>query len=191
MIGHLKGTVSFTGAGYALIDVSGVGYKVRVSQSTLATLRHETGVSLFTHLAVRENALDLYGFPARAELEFFELLIGVSGIGPKTAIAIMGLASTDTLKRAIAGGDATYLTKVSGIGKKNAEKIIVELKDKMGGSDAAARILIGADAEALEALEALGYSIRDAREAVAKTKGETAQEKIKESLRALGGKGTV
>lgn len=186
MIGSLKGTVSFMGAGYALIDVMGVGYKIFVSQSTLATLRHENEVSLFTHLAVRENALDLYGFPARAELEFFEMLISVSGIGPKTAIAIMGLASTDTLKRAIAGGDATYLTKVSGIGKKNAEKIIVELKDKVGGSDAAAHLLVGADAEALEALEALGYSMRDARESVAKAKGETAQEKIRDALRTLG-----
>ncbi|MEK7139933.1 MAG: Holliday junction branch migration protein RuvA [Patescibacteria group bacterium] len=186
MIGHLKGTVSFTGTGYVLIDVRGVGYKVRVSQNTLATLHHETETSLFTHLAVRENALDLYGFSTRAELEFFEMLISVSGIGPKTALAILSLASADTLKRAIAGGDAAYLTKVSGIGKKNAGKIVVELKDKLGGADAAARILIGADAEALEALEALGYSMRDARESVAKAKGETAQEKIRDALRTLG-----
>jgi len=186
MIGHLKGSVSFIGAGYVLVDVGGVGYKVYAPQNMLTTLHQDTDVSLFTHLAVRENALDLFGFPTRAELQFFEMLLSVSGIGPKTAIAILGLASADTLKRAIAGGDATYLTKVSGIGKKNAEKIIVELKDKLGGSDASSRILMGADAEALEALEALGYSLRDARDAVAKTKGETAQEKIKESLRSLG-----
>lgn len=186
MIGHLKGTASLVGIGMVIIDVGGVGYKVHAPEGALMTMRQGGETELFTYLAVRENALDLYGFPTRSELEFFELLIGVSGIGPKTALAILSLASADTLKRAIAGGDATYLTKVSGIGRKNAEKIIVELRDKLGGASAGSAILVGADAEALEALEALGYSIRDAREAVAKTKGETAQEKIKESLRALG-----
>lgn len=191
MIGHLKGTASLVGIGMVIIDVGGVGYKVHAPEGALMAMRQGGEVELFTYLAVRENALDLYGFSTRSELEFFELLIGVSGIGPKTALAILSLASADTLKRAIAGGDATYLTKVSGIGRKNAGKIIVELRDKLGGANAGSAILVGADAEALEALEALGYSIRDAREAVAKTKGETAQEKIKESLRALGGKGTV
>lgn len=191
MIGHLKGVVSIVGIGHIVLDVGGVGYKIHASQGTLALFKQGDTALLFTHMAVRENALDLYGFLSRSELEFFEMVISVSGIGPKTAIAILGLAPVETLKRAIAGGDATHLTKVSGIGKKNAEKIIVELKDKLGGADAAARILIGADAEALEALEALGYSMRDARESIAKTSGVTAQEKIREALRALGGKGTV
>ena len=187
MIGQLKGTVSFTGAGYALIDVCGVGYKVRASQGTLAPLRPDTEVSLFTHLAVRENALDLYGFHTRAELEFFEMLISVSGVGPKTALAILSLAAADTLKRAIAGRDAVYLTKVSGIGRKTAEKIILELKDKLGGANGSAEILVGPDLEALEALEALGYSLRDARVAVMKARGNTSTEKIRDSLRQLGG----
>ncbi len=108
MIGYLRGMVTFMGAGYALVDVQGVGYKVYAPQSTLSSLRTDSEAALFTYLAVRENALDLYGFPTRAELEFFEMLISVSGIGPKTALAILGLAPTDTLKRAIAGGDATY-----------------------------------------------------------------------------------
>lgn len=188
MIGSLKGPVSFVGAGYALIDVAGVGYKVYVPAVTLSSLSTEKEASLFVYTAVRENAIDLYGFATRAELEFFEMLLSVSGIGPKSALAILGLAPTDTLKRAIASGDAVYLTKVSGIGRKTAEKIMIELKDKLGGAEAAAGILVGADAEALEALEALGYSVKDARDAVMKSPGTTAQEKIKESLRLLGTK---
>ena len=190
MIGSLKGVVSFVGAGYALIDVGGVGYKVRVPGASLSVFQSGAGVSVFTYLAVRENALDLYGFRSRAELEFFEMLLSVSGIGPKSALAILSLAPADTLKRAIAGGDATYLTKISGIGKKTAEKIVVELKDKLGGAQGAAGILVGADTEALEALEALGYSLRDAREAVGKAKGETAQEKIKSALSKPGSGGS-
>ena len=186
MIAQLIGEVARKDGRGIVLDVNGIGYRVHIVKEHSEKLAVGTKILLLTYLAVRENALDLYGFPTRAELEFFEMLISVSGIGPKTAIAILGLAPTDTLKRAIAGGDATYLVKVSGIGKKNAEKIIVELKDKLGGSDAAAHRLIGADAEALEALEALGYSMRDARESVAKAKGETAQEKIRDALRVLG-----
>lgn len=185
MIGQLKGTISFVGMGHALIDVGGVGYKVYLPAASLSSLSHEKEASLFTYLAVRENALDLYGFQTRSELEFFELLLSVSGIGPKSAIAILGLAPADTLKRAIASGDALYLTKVSGIGRKSAEKIIVELKDKLGGAAGSAGILVGADAETLEALEALGYSMRDARDAVARARGDTAQEKIKDALKML------
>ena len=143
---------------------------------------------MWTHLAVRENALDLYGFIERSELEFFEMLITISGIGPKSALGILSVAPVDTLRRAISSGDTSYLTKVSGIGRKNAEKIVVELRDKLGAIDANAGGTLREEVDALSALEALGYSAREAREAL-KAVGNNAistQEKLKAALKSLG-----
>src|SRR3989344_4807077 len=139
MIAHLSGTLLFRGTRYVIVDVSGVGYKLFTSLETLKTLPAKISepIKLFTHLYVRETALELYGFASMAELEFFEQLIGISGIGPKSALGILSVAPLDSLKHAIASGETTYLTKISGIGKKIAEKIIVELRDKLGGHDGA------------------------------------------------------
>src|SRR6185369_5040730 len=98
---------------------------------TLTALREDAPASLFTYLAVREAALDLYGFPSSEEQNIFELLLSVSGIGPKSAISILSFTSVETLKKAIGTGDTSYLTKVSGIGRKTAEKVVLELRDKM------------------------------------------------------------
>ena len=137
MIGKISGKVVHKDLNFIILDASGVGYKIFVPPDTLAKViaSKEGRVSLWTHLAVRENALDLYGFSDKKELDFFEMLIGISGIGPKSALAILGIASVDIIRSAVSSGDTTYLTKVSGIGRKNAEKIVLELKDKLSKDD--------------------------------------------------------
>lgn len=187
MISHLSGTLLFRTSRYIVIDVGGVGYKIFISSETQKLLPQKGGqIRLFTHLYVRESALELYGFPTMAELEFFEMLIAISGIGPRSAIGILSVAPLDLLKRAIASGETAYLTKVSGIGKKIAEKIMIELRDKLAGEggDAGA----GGFSDALDALVSLGYSTKEAREALQKTSkdAETLDQKIKEALQILG-----
>src|SRR3989338_10665102 len=134
MIGHLKGIVSAVRQGYAIISAGGVGYKVFATRELLLALKQDTEAVIWTHLAVRESILDLYGFSSEEELRLFELLLTVSGIGPKSALAILDIASVETLRSAVSAGNASYLTKVSGIGKKTAEKIVLELRDKVGAS---------------------------------------------------------
>ena len=190
MISHLSGTLLFRGTRYVLIDVAGVGYKVFVPLETFKVLPTKIGepVTVFTHLHGRETALELYGFATMAELEFFEQLIGISGIGPKSALGILSVAPLDSLKRAIASGETTYLTKISGIGKKIAEKIIVELRDKLGGPDGAP--MTSDETDALDALVSLGYNIREARDALHKVPHTlvTIDQKIKAALKMLGGR---
>lgn len=190
MIGQLTGTIAFIGTNFFILTVSGIGYKVFATTETLRVLGKIKNVetTLQTHLAVRENALDLYGFMERSELEFFEMLITISGIGPKSALGILSVAPVDTLRRAISSGDTSYLTKVSGIGRKNAEKIVVELRDKLGRTEMGVGGALQEEADTLSALEALGYSAREAREAL-KTVGSgvlSTQEKLKAALRKLG-----
>lgn len=188
MIGYLEGDVKMVRAGYAIVSACGVGYKVFATREALAALAPGTAATFFTHLAVREDILDLYGFAQEEELRIFELLLTVSGIGPKSALAILDIASVETLRSAIAGGNASYLTKVSGIGKKTAEKIVLELRDKVGAAtDAAARALSG-DEEALEAMRALGYSHPEAREALRKVPDtvQGSKDRLREALKMLG-----
>ncbi len=181
MIGYIKGKVIWRDLKSVVVDVGGVGYKVH---TTLGGLDSQTEVSFFTYLAVRETALDLYGFATKAELDFFELLLTVSGIGPKSALAILSVASLDTLSYAINNNDASHLTKVSGVGKKNAEKIVLELKGKAPETSIGHSIHTDDD-DALEALKSLGYSEKDSREALKKAEGVTTQEKIRSALKNL------
>jgi Holliday junction DNA helicase RuvA len=138
MIARIEGTIIHTTDKFFVIDVSGVGYKVFITTDTVGAYGMGDAVALWTYTAVRENSLDLYGFGSIDELSFFELLLDVSGIGPKSALSILTVASIDTLKKAIATGDTSYLNKVSGIGRKTADKIVLELRDKLkahtGGS---------------------------------------------------------
>ena len=134
MIAQLNGEIASINGNTIVLLVGGVGYKVNTTLETIKKVK-ESGsptISIKTHLAVRETSLDLYGFLRNEELEFFEMLISVSGIGPKSAVAILNVADVETLKTAVSTGESSYLTKVSGIGKKNAEKIIIELRDKLG-----------------------------------------------------------
>ena len=131
MIAELAGEVKRKDGRGIVLDVHGVGYLVRVVKEHGDKLKLGEETSLLTYLAVRENALDLYGFETAEGLNYFELLITVPGIGPKSALAVLSLAAPDVLRRAIVADDTTYLTRVSGIGRKTAEKIIIELGDKM------------------------------------------------------------
>lgn len=193
MIGKLTGTFEGTlPDGVAIVGVGGVGYTVRVSASTLRELGLKPGieVSLFIHTAVREDAIDLYGFPTEEELAFFKNLLSVSSIGPKTALSVLNVADVSTLKRAIAQGDASMLTKVFGIGKKSAERIVVELRDKLVSEvgDAIGHGTGGDDMDVIEALMALGYSAAESRSALKKVSGEASgtKERLSSALKILG-----
>lgn len=190
MIGSIKGKITLKTEKFLLVETGGIGYKVSVSPDTLSKTQKDREVFLFIHTHVREDALDLYGFLNNEELEFFEMLINVSGIGPRGALAILGIASLQTLKKAIGTGDISYLTKISGIGKKTAEKIVIELRDKIANeaSEKGGAFLQG-ELDALEALKSLGYSQNEAREALKKVSPENnTNAKIKEALKILGGK---
>ncbi|MFA6177726.1 MAG: Holliday junction branch migration protein RuvA [Candidatus Paceibacterota bacterium] len=188
MIGSIKGKIILKTEKFLIVETGGVGYKISVSPDILSkTKKINEEISLWTHTQVREDALDLYGFLERPELEFFELLLNVSGIGPRSALAILGIASIETLRKAIGTGDTSYLTKISGIGKKTAERIVIELRDKMGteleGSS------LREELDALEALKSLGYSQNEAREALKKVSPNVnTNTKIREALKILGGK---
>lgn len=191
MIAHLSGTILFAGDKYVIIETAGVGYKVRVALDTLQAIRKSADkkASLWIYTVVREDALDLYGFQNQTELEFFEMLISVSGIGPKGALGILNVAPVEHLKEAIAMGDTAALTKVSGIGSKSAQKIILELRDKLGGHEGdTGGTMLGDERDAIEGLVALGYAERTAREALKKVpveiKGTGAR--IKDALKQLG-----
>jgi Holliday junction DNA helicase RuvA len=195
MLGYLEGKVVFKGEKNIVVEVSGVGYKVFVNAETLRKIgspsfakASEGKAKLWTHLYLREDALELYGFLTSPELELFETLIEVPGVGPKTALGILNVAPIETLKNAIASGEISYLTKVSGIGRKTAEKIMVELREKFGKA-----LKLGPELreeeDAVEALESLGYSSRQARETLRQVpdniKGTS--KRVKEALKILGG----
>ena len=188
MIGRLEGTVSATRTGYVILSAGGVGYKVFATNETVRSLSPGRPAGLWTHLAVRETALDLYGFADESEMKIFELLLTVSGIGPKSALAILDIAHVETLRSAIADGNAGYLTKVSGIGKKTAEKIVIELRDKVGVSEEARGRTLSGDEEALEAMRALGYSSTEARDILRTVPStfQTGTERLREALRIAG-----
>ena len=190
MIGKLTGRFShITAEGAALVDVGGVGYTVSITLSTAEGLpKGSPDVSLFIHTAVREDAFDLYGFATEEELSFFKMLLSVSGIGPKTALSIMDVADVRLLKDAVAAGDTSYLTKVFGIGKKSAERIVVELKDKLTKEGYGATKTGGGDGDVLDALVAMGYTALEARNVVAALPQNIsgASAKLKEALKTLG-----
>jgi Holliday junction DNA helicase RuvA len=175
MISQIKGTVIEIGLKSIIIDVNGLGYRVSMTEDGLSKMKENAEVKLWTHLAIREDAQDLYGFTTKKERDFFELLITISGIGPKTALNILSLVKSDVLANAIREGSTGQLVKVSGIGKKTAEKIVLELRDKMGGFAGSEDTLTGmsSDADAIEALKALGYDVGEAREALKKVMSDS------------------
>lgn len=193
MIGKLTGRFEGQGAdGVALIEVGGVGYAVRTPLFALSTLPLQAHVSLFIHTAVREDAIDLYGFSTEEDLAFFKQLMSVSGIGPKTALGVMNVGDAQTLKRAIAAGDASALTKVFGIGKKSAERIVVELRDKLS-AQVSPHAAAGEDGEVIEALMALGYRAEEARKALqaVDVSHTGTRERLSAALKQLGSKASV
>lgn len=191
MISLLRGPVVECADKHVIIDVGGIGYKAFVTDDTLHTLSKGGEVSLWTYLAVRENALDLYGFITKSEREIFELLISVSGIGPKSAIHILSLVDAESLMSAVRTGSTSHLVKVSGIGRKTAEKIVLELKDKISHLSDSDTIETSAgmnsDADTIAALKALGYDSDEAREALKKVDRELTDTgaKVKAALKLL------
>jgi Holliday junction DNA helicase RuvA len=189
MIASLQGRRAAQGDNYLVMDVSGVGFKVFVPPSLLEDL---SGIgqelNLFTHLHVRENELSLYGFGTRDELALFELLLRVSGIGPKVALKIVSILSVETLREAIARGDAAMLTRVPGVGKKTAERVMMDLKDKLGVAELVLQAgLTHMDAEVISALTSLGYSIAEAQAALRSLPSEdlALEERIRLALQHL------
>lgn len=191
MISYVKGKIIFKKDRFVIVSTGGVGYKIFVLSNT-----KEVGedVEYFTYLNVREDALTLYGFSKYEDLELFEHLISVSGIGPKTALGVLSLADSGTIKIAIAKEDSSILTRVSGIGKKTAERIILELKNKFSVSDADRSEEKGKEisdhSDALDALVSLGYSTFQAKKALSEVPSgiKDVGEKIKMALKELGRK---
>jgi Holliday junction DNA helicase RuvA len=168
MIARLNGTVWSTGEDYVVVRTGGIGFQVRVPSGVLAQL-DGTGrpVDLFTYLHVRENELALFGFLTQEELTLFRLLLSVSGVGPKVALALLGTVSPDTLRQAVVQEESGLLSRVPGIGPKTARAIIFHLKDKMiPAGAAAAPLLSDTDAEVIAALTGLGFSLVEAQTAL-------------------------
>jgi len=168
MISHLHGEIAQCGEGFVVIDVGGIGYHVNVPQPALQELTKQSNVTLYTHLNVREDALNLYGFMNTTELEMFKLIISVSGVGPQIAMKILSEIKIEDFASAILNEDEKVLTNISGIGKKNAKRLILELKDKMKkkmeGFIPTSTSNINYDA--VSALVSLGFQQRESREAV-------------------------
>ncbi|MBU1039136.1 Holliday junction branch migration protein RuvA [Patescibacteria group bacterium] len=188
MIAQLIGQLANKTEKTLVIDVNGVGYEVSCNKEVLLSLTEGQTIKLFTYLAVREDALDLYGFLDLEELNFFKLLLTVSGIGPKSALNVLAMAKPKDIKRAVSRQEPGLLQSVQGLGKKTAEKIVNDLKDKLvylptdDVSDDESAIL--------QAIVSLGYSPAEARIVVQSTRGQegTLEEKIKATLRLLGRK---
>ncbi len=195
MIGFLRGQVAALKTDYCLLDVNGVGYRVFVAGSTRNKLRLKEEARLFTYMNVYQDGITLYGFASEEEYDIFQLLIGVSGIGPKVALGILSAITVESLCKAIQNKQATVLTKLPGIGKKSAERLILELKDKVGFAAGDEEVLtlemegpLGDDmiSEAQAALAALGYSQAEIAPVLKKaTKCKTTEEVIKLALKQL------
>ncbi|HWC21080.1 MAG TPA: Holliday junction branch migration protein RuvA [Flexivirga sp.] len=174
MIATLRGTVLHVGLDQVVVEVGGVGLLTHTTPGTAASLRTGGEATLSTTLVVREDALTLYGFGSTEERDLFELVQTVSGVGPRIALAMLAVATPDQIRAAIAGGDVAALVKTPGIGKKGAERIVLELKDKVGPitatgeRDVPAAPAGGGHDQVSEALIGLGWSAKQADDAVAK-----------------------
>lgn len=190
MIGYLNGEVVAVDDPYIVIDVGGVGYSVVVSKDVLSNAAINSNLKLFIYTHVREELIQLYGFLDLLELKLFRSLISVSGIGPKTAMGIFGVGSRDSIIQAITSGDVAFFTSVPRLGKKNAQKIIIELKNKFGSIqelDLSERDL-KENSEVIAALTGFGFSRKESLDAIKaiKGKGNTVREKIRLALREMG-----
>lgn len=192
MIAFLTGRVAAKAPTYALLDVGGVGYRLLMSTRSLAALPSEgDDVTIHTYLHVREDELTLYGFESEDERALFERLIGVSGVGPKVALAVLSSIAPDALRAAIAREDVALLSSVPGVGKKTAQRLILELKDKLDLPDlaeAGGRGSSVASAEARDALLSMGFSPAEAAAALREADpSASAEQLLRGALKALGG----
>jgi len=192
MISFLRGTILNKGEGFVILETNNVGYKVFVCATLGNELKFKEEVEVYIHQNVKEDSLDLYGFRSLDELGMFELLLSISGIGPKGALGVLTLGSLGDIKDSISRGDPSLLTKVSGIGRKTAERVVLELREKIGHlSPVAGAGLEGqgnVSGEEIDALMALGYSMQQARDALRQvdSKIKDSGERIREALKKLG-----
>lgn len=190
MIGFLKGVVEFRDDPYLFINVNGVGYKVLASTHVLSKIGVVgEKVTIFTYTHVREDMLDLYGFLTREDLKLFEMLLEVSGIGPKTAVGIFSYGSKNEIIAAIMQADTSFFSRVPRLGQKNAQKIIIELKNKIGSTtDLDLSAGSKQNEDVVIALKSLGFKNHEAQEAIRniKTEGKTTEEIIRLALKYLG-----
>ena len=173
MIAHLSGAIAEKfGAGSVVVDVHGVGYEVSVSAGDFEAVVLNQDVKFYTYHHVREQAEELFGFSSLAAKKLFEMLITVQGVGPKAALAILSLGDAEQVRNAIANADSAFVQKAAGIGKKTAERVVVDLSDKVGlpthygRADTPVQVELNTSDEALEALMALGYTLADATKAL-------------------------
>ena len=190
MIAYLSGKIQSKDLKSLIINVNGVGYQVHTTPPILVQVKLGEQIELYTYLHVREDALELYGFENTEDLDFFTKLISVSGIGPKSALGVFVIAKVSEIKQAIINQDADILTRVSGIGKKTAERIIVDLRGKIeeSGIGAKDRGLQTGDADAVDALVGLGYSHQQAIQALRQAGEGKVEERLKQALKILGQK---
>ena len=194
MISSLHGKLESLGSDWAIINVGGIGFQVYMPTSVLSTLGSAGDeVRLYTHLHLREDSVTLYGFTSADELWLFETLLGVSGLGPRLALAMLSALTTEQITMAIATGSADMLTMIPGIGKKVASRIILELKEKIGAGWVVtpATQLARENTDVLTALTSLGYSAAEATKAIATLPADATlslEEKIKLALQYFGGK---
>ena len=169
MIASVRGEIIDIALDHAVVEAAGVGYKVMTTPSTLATLRRGTEARLITAMIVREDSQTLYGFADAEARDLFSTLLGVSGVGPKIALATLAVYDAPTLRQALADGDVTALTRVPGIGKRGAERLVLELRDKIGASaSVSGSATVGGHAvrgPVVEALVGLGFAAKQAEEA--------------------------
>lgn len=200
MYAYFIGKITYMTADSVVLEVNNIGYNIKVSAQTIQNLGHLSGeVKLYTYTYVKEDALGLFGFLTREELELFKMMLTVNGIGPKGALSILSTLSVDTLRFAILSGDAKSIAKAPGVGAKSAERLIIDLKDKinaedvltLNSSESNAAIVtqeLPAKKEAIEALTALGYSATDALKAVNQitcTEDTTVEEILKQALKVI------
>ncbi|GAC1571600.1 MAG: Holliday junction branch migration protein RuvA [Candidatus Doudnabacteria bacterium] len=184
MIGYIKGKIIGKTETQVLVENNGIGYRIMATPKILESALN-SDIEVHTYLQVREDALNLYGFQNQAELDFFELLISVSGVGPKMAMTVLSAGDIELIKNAISSQDLAVFTKLGGVGKKTAERIIMELKDKLGSVSGYGMVSGGSD-DILSALEGLGYSTREIKEALIKIDhSASSEEKLRQALKHL------
>jgi len=189
MIGLVKGNITLRDGNHIIVETGGVGYKVLVP-SKISSKREGENVRLFTYTHVKEEALELFGFEDIKDLKLFENLIGVSGVGPKTAMTLFSFSDREKIVSAIIAGDVDFFTVIPRLGKKNAQKIIIELRNKLGDDssfDLSAE-KSPENEEVIQVLKGFGFSAKEARDALKNvdSKAKTAEEKIKMALKYLG-----
>lgn len=175
MIAHLSGIITEKLPASVIIDVNGVGYEVTIPTPDAERINLNDQIKFYTYHAIRENSEDLYGFSSLAAKRLFEMLISVNGVGPRAAMAILSLGHPEDVRNAIANTDAAFIAKASGVGKKSAERVIVDLRDKVGApshygateTKFSLAATVGPEDEALDALIALGFPLKEASAALA------------------------